>query len=145
MIEFKQINSTDSISKIIKSAFGVDIEVKGSWGYSKDKNTDISAIQDNIKGTQELMAMMRANMEMNMLLSENERYGSISLNEINREENNNFHHIEYEITAMKESDYKSFIQEYKDNFSDNNFDLENHFNKRKEATIKRNVSHWFKV
>ena len=144
-MEFKEINSTDDISQIIKSAFGVDIEISGSWGYSKDKSTDISKIKENIKSTQELMGTMRANMEMNMLLSEDERYGSITLHEINREENDNFHHIEYEVSAMKESDYKIFIQEYKDNFSDDSFDLQNHFNKRKEATIKRRVSHWFKV
>ena len=46
---------------------------------------------------------------------------------------------------MKESDYKMFIKEYKDNFNDENFDLENHFNQRKEATIKRKVFHYFRV
>ncbi len=145
MIEFKEINSTDDIKEITKSAFGVDIEISGSWGYSKDKYTDLSKIKENIKGTQELMATMRANMEMNMLLNENERYGSINVHEIYREQDDGFEKIKYEISAMKESDYKVFIQEYKDNFQDDSFDLENHFNKRKKATIKRNVFHYFKV
>jgi predicted small secreted protein len=145
VVEFKKINSQDEITKIINSAFGVDIEISGSWGYSQDDFSDISKIKKDIKSTQNMISTMRANIEMNMTLSEDERYGSINLHEISSKKDGLFEKIEYEISAMKESDYKVFIQDYKDNFDNNNFDLEGHFNKRKKATIKRKVIHWFKI
>ncbi len=52
--------------------------------------------------------------------------------------------VSYEVSAMKESDYASFIQEYKDNFEKSDFDMEGHFKRRKEATLKREIVYFFK-
>ena len=145
MIEFQKINSQDNIKEVLKSAFGVDINISGSWGYFKEDCSDISEIKDNINNTENMIATMRANIEMNMLLDEDNRYGSINLHEISREEDEFMHKVGYDISAMKESEYKIFIQEYKDNFNNESFDLEMHFHKRKQATIKRNVLHYFRV
>ena len=51
----------------------------------------------------------------------------------------------YEITAMKENTYALFINEYKEGYGTEGFDLNEHFKRRKEATHTRIVTHWFEV
>jgi len=46
---------------------------------------------------------------------------------------------------MKEDLYTAFIKEYKEGYGKENFDLIEHFKKRKEATLTREVTHYFKV
>jgi hypothetical protein len=46
---------------------------------------------------------------------------------------------------MQESTYNQFINEYKENYGKEDFDLEVHFNKRKATTLIREVIHWFEV
>jgi len=88
---------------------------------------------------------MRAYLEMNMTLSEHERYGAINLNEIKRELEDEYEKVSYEISAIKELEYNGFITEYKENLEKADFDMNEHFAKRKEATLKREVIYWFKV
>jgi hypothetical protein len=88
---------------------------------------------------------MRAYLEMNMTLEEDERYGAINLNELSREPIGGLEKVVYEVSAMKELEYKAFIAEYKENLEKSDFDMNDHFARRKEATLKREVLHWFKV
>ncbi|HFD14222.1 MAG TPA: hypothetical protein ENJ34_02860, partial [Epsilonproteobacteria bacterium] len=53
--------------------------------------------------------------------------------------------VTYEITAMKESIYTEFIKEYKEEYGKTTFDLNAHFKRRKEATLHREVTHWFSL
>ena len=79
-----------------------------------------------------MFASMRANIEMNMTLEEDERYGGINPNFIDGKqieiEDKVYDMITFEITAMKENIYAGLIQEYKDNYGKNkDFDLDAHF------------------
>jgi len=90
-----------------------------------------------------------AYLEMNMTLPEKERFGSINLNETQREEivegKQRYHRVVYEITAMKEETYATFIDEYKEGYGKEDFDMEAHFRRRKEATLIRHEPYWFEV
>ena len=46
---------------------------------------------------------------------------------------------------MKERDYKIFIAEYKEKNGEADFDMSQHFQRRKEATLTREVIYWFEV
>jgi hypothetical protein len=84
-----------------------------------------------------------------MTLEKEERYGSINVNETHREQIKIngliFDKVIYEITAIHENIYASFIHEYKEGYGKENFDLHDHFKRRKEATLTRVVTHWFEV
>ena len=143
---FKEIKADDNIKEVIKIAFNSDLDISGAWGYSKGLATVIEENYDNSKvQTQFTLATMRAYLEMNMTLNENERYGAINLNEINREFEDEYEKVWYEISAIKELEYNAFIREYKENLEKADFDMNEHFSKRKKATLKREVIHWFKV
>ena len=144
MLDFKQIQPGDKIQEVIKAAFDADVEVLGEWGYTKELASIIEN-SENVKQVEHTLATMRAYIEMNMTLEKEERYGSINLNEKDREESEGFHQVTYEISAMKEDAYASFIDEYKQGHSQPDFDISDHFKRRKEATLIREVIHWFKV
>jgi len=46
---------------------------------------------------------------------------------------------------MKEVHYTAFINEYKEGLGKEGFDITEHFNQRKQATISRNEALWFEV
>lgn len=148
MSDFKTISSDAPIKEVIQSAFDTDLAVSGGWGYNKELAT---VIQDTkgmpIDQFEHTLTTMRAYIEMNMTLEQKDRYGSINPKEIAREEivetGLRYDKVTYEVSAMKENIYASFINEYKENAEKPDFDLADHFNRRKEATLKRTVEHWF--
>lgn len=144
MSNFKQIQPGDDIKEVIKAAFDADIEVKGEWGYTQALASVIEN-SEQIKQVEHTLATMRAYIEMNMTVQKEDRYGSINLNEKDREEEGGFHKVTYEISAMKENEYAGFIDEYKAGHSQPEFDISDHFKRRKEATLTRKVTHWFEV
>jgi hypothetical protein len=150
MLEFKELKiGNDNIKSIIKTAFDVDLDISGSWGYTQEEATVIHSDTIPIKQLEHMFASMRAYTEMNLTQKKESRYGSINTNEISREEFSEnkifYHHIIYEITAIKEDLYNDFIKEYKENYGKKDFDLNAHFQKREEATLRRRVIHWFKT
>jgi len=147
MDEFKQIASDDNIAKVIKAAFDADLDVAGGWGYTPSEASIIKKSAD-VKPLEHTLAAMRAHIEMSMTLSEDERYGSINLNELQREEQNiegeTYDVVEYEISAMNEKVYAEFINEYKTMYGKSGFDMAKHFDERAKKTLKRKVKHFFK-
>ena len=145
---FPPLSTEENLQDVIKSAFDSDIPISGSWGYTQESVTLITRLDIPINQFEHIFASMRAYIEMNMTRVKEERYGSINVNELSREDviidGQSFHKLNYEITAMKEDIYASFIKEYKENYGKERFDLTAHFNKRKEATLHREVTHWFK-
>ncbi len=148
MSEFQVIKSSDPVKEIIKAAFDAELSISGGWGYTQESATiihDTNALP--IDQFEHTVATMRAYIEMNMTLPEEERYGSINLNEVHRkqirEADNLYDKVTYEVTGMKEDLYAAFINEYKENSAKADFDYSDHFNRRKEATLKRVVEHWF--
>ena len=149
MIAFEQLQSHNDLKEVIKAAFDAELAVSGSWGYSQELATIIQSTDVPLKQLEHMIASMRSYIEMNMTLSEEERYGSINLNETHREQMQVkdlvYDKITYEITAMKEKTYTAFINEYKEGLGTEGFDITAHFNQRKEATITRNEVYWFEI
>ncbi len=151
MHAFKQIASNNDLQAVVKSAFDTDFSINGAWGYTQAQATIIEENEHTLPLSQleHTLTSMRTYLEMNMTLQKEERYGSINVNEINREELKTdeliYHKVTYEITAMKEDIYAAFISEYKEGYGKEDFDLNDHFKRRKEATLNRVLTHWFEV
>lgn len=149
MSQFQELDPCEDIKVIIKSAFDSDMPVNGSWGYTQSLCTVITSKDMPHTQIEHMFASIRANLEMSMTQNIETRYGSINLNEVSREiisvKDNEYHKVLYAISAMKETVYHNFIKEYKENYGKETFDLTLHFQKRKEATIHREVLHWFKI
>lgn len=146
-MKFKEIEVEENLQELVKVAFNSDLKLEGGWGYTQSLAT---AIQPQNEGSvlqiEFTLATMRAYLEMNMTLNDEERYSAINLLELSREKIDGIYDkVIYEISAIKETEYKAFIAEYKENSGKAGFDMSNHFNRRKEATLKREVVHWFKV
>lgn len=149
MLKFEQLKSDNDLKEVIKAAFDADLSVSGAWGYTQELATIIESSEVPVKQLEHMIASMRAYIEMNMTLPKEERYGSINLNEIHREQiiigQFVYDKVTYEITAMKEETYTAFINEYKEGLGTKGFDITEHFNQRKKATITRNEEYWFEV
>ena len=147
MYKFQEIPEGDPLKEVIKSAFDTEMDISGGWGYTQDIATTIHATELPLEQFEHTFAMMRAYLEMNMTLAKEERFGSINLNETKREEilidSKYYDKVTYEITAMLELQYNAFIKSYKKGYGQEDFDISEHFNARKEATLHREVEHWF--
>ena len=148
MPTFQAITSSDPIKEIIKSAFDFEADLSGGWGYTS-KDATIIHNTNNMPAEQfeHTLATMRAYIEMNMTLSEDERYGSINPNETSRKtiylNDKAYEKVVYTVTGMKEDLYAKFINAYKKGYGTPDFNMSKHFKQRKEATISRVVEHWF--
>ncbi len=147
-MEFKQIESVDDMSGLILEVFDVKLDISGGWGYDYKSPVVVNSLDIPIDQFLNLFASLRANIEMNMTLEEDDRYGGINVHFIDGEqfsiENKTYDHVRFEVTAMKEREYAKVIQEYKDNYGKNrDFDMDKHFKKREELTIKLIVDFWF--
>lgn len=144
---FKEIEVEENLEALVKVAFNADLKLDGAWGYTQALATVIK--DGNSTPTLQIeftLATMRAYLEMNMTLDDDERYSAINLQELSREKVDHIYDkVVYEISAMKETEYKAFIAEYKENSEKSDFDMATHFSKRNNATLKREVIHWFKV
>ena len=151
MTIFKKLQENNNIQELIKSTFDADLSLAGSWGYTKEKPTIIEAIPEGIPLSQRehMITSIRAHLEMNITQEPENRYGGINVNERAREESRSeegiYNKVTYEITAMKEDLYTTFIKEYKADYGKENFDLNEHFKRRKEDTLTRDVVHYFEV
>ncbi len=145
-MQFKEIEVENNLQELVKVAFNSDLKLDGAWGYSQALATVIKeGNSGSLAQIEFTLATMRAYLEMNMTLSEEERYGAINLQELSRERiDDSYDKVEYEISAIKELEYKAFIKEYKENLEKSDFDMSEHFARRKSATLKRKVLHWFK-
>lgn len=149
MKTFSDVQSDNDIAEVIKSAFDMDLSISGAWGYTQESATVLSDSGISLDQLEHTIASMRAYIEMNMTLPKEKRYASINLNEKNREQFSDgallYHKVTYEITAMEEDIYASFINEYKESYGSEDFDMNEHFSKRKTATLTRSVVHWFET
>ena len=147
---FTPLTHDENLREIIKTHFNVSLDIEGGWGYTKEEATVINDFHTiPAKQLEHTFASMRAYGEMSMTLPKEERYGSINVNELSREKVNFqdriFDNVQYEVSAIKERDYAGFIDEYKEGYGNASFDMEDHFRRRKEATLKRTIAHWFDI
>jgi len=149
MSSFTKLKCDNDLKQIIKAAFDTELDIGGSWGYTKETSTTILSSNVPLAQFEHMFASMRAYVEMNMTLEKEKRYGSINLNEISRDsieiENIFYDKVIYEIRAINENIYAAFINEYKEGYGKDGFNIEEHFKKRKEVTLKREVTHWFEI
>ncbi|MCD6212129.1 MAG: hypothetical protein J7J02_04010 [Sulfurovum sp.] len=151
MAAFKKLQENNNIQELIKATFDADLALAGSWGYTKEKATIIESLQEAMPLSQleHMVTSIRAYLEMNITQEQENRYGGINANERAREEIRSkegiFNKVTYEITAMKEDLYTAFIKEYKEGYGKEEFDLNEHFKRRKEATLTREIVHYFEV
>ena len=151
MAPFKPLQENTNIQELIKETFDADLPLSGDWGYSKDRATVINALPQGmpILQLEHTITSIRAHLEMNITQEKETRYGGINANERAREvihsDSASFDKVTYEITAMKEDLYNAFIKEYKAGYDNESLDLNDHFKRRKEATLTREVIHYFEV
>jgi len=151
MTSFKKLQEDMDIQTLIKETFDADLPLSGSWGYSKEKATLLASLPEGMTLPQleHMLTSIRAHLEMNITQAADSRYGAINANERSREEIRDsekvYDKVTYEITAMKEDIYNTFIQEYKEGYGKEEFDLNEHFKRRKEATLTREIVHYFEV
>jgi hypothetical protein len=149
MASFDKVETGEKLREMILSVFDIELPVDGGWGYEEKDPTVIYEGEIPTTQLEHTLASMRAHLEMGLMPSKEERYGSINLNETERKEyqkdNNLFHKVSYTITAMKESEYNAFIEEYKEGYGKDSFDIDAHFRKRKEATLTREENFWFRI
>ena len=151
MTTFKKLQENNNIQELIKSTFDADLALAGNWGYTKEKATIIEAVAESMTLSQleHMVTSIRAYLEMNITQEQENRYAGINANERAREERRSeegiFNKVTYEITAMKEDLYTAFIKEYKEGYGKEDFDLSEHFKRRQEATLTREVVHYFEV
>jgi len=146
-IEFQTLPVVDDISEVIEDVFGVKLDINGGWGYDNTSALIVGKLDTDVDQFIDMFCNMRANIEMNLTLEEQDRYAGINLSfkESKEFEINNkvYDIVSFEITAMKETVYSQFIKEYKENYGKQEFDLSEHFKKRKESTVTRYVDYWF--
>ena len=144
---FKKIPSDDDIQLVIKSSFSADLNIAGGWGYDQESAIILLESDYPTKQLEHTLASMRAHLEMNMTLPKEERYGAINVNELKREkfkqDITKYDIITFKISAILEETYNEFIQEYKAGQDTVDFDVEDHFKRRKEATLIREETMWF--
>ncbi len=147
-VKFENLPAVDDIAGVIKDIFNVDLDVLGGWGYDNNSAVIVKSLYMPIDQFLYMFASIRANIQMNMTLEKEESYGGINCTFIDGKqveiEDKVYDMITFEITAMKESTYTNFIQEYKDNYGKNkDFDLSDHFKRRNENTITIQSDFWF--
>lgn len=151
MTNFTQLEKPENIQELIKNTFQIDFPLAGAWGYDEESASIVKEIPDNMPLLQleHTVSSIRAHIEMNLTQKKEDRYGGINVNEKSREviakDNATYDKVSYEITAIKETEYTAFIKEYKEGYEKKGFDLNGHFQRRKEATVVREVTHYFEV
>jgi len=151
MTTFNALQNNTNIQALIKETFDADLPIAGDWGYSEDRASSITALPQGmpLSQLQHTLTSIRAHLEMNITQDEENRYAAINANEIAREaiQNNGlaFEKVTYAVTAIKADLFKQFILEYKEGYEKEGFDLSDHFKRRKEATLTREVVHYFEV
>ncbi len=149
MTTFQKLRSDDDIREVVEVAFGMPLDIAGGWGYSKSSALIINQSKLPLEQLEHTLASMRAQLEMNLTLPKEKRYGAININILHREvlesDKGRYEKVSFEISAILEVQYAAFIEEYKAGLERENFDIEAHFKRRKEATLKRNEIFWFEI
>jgi len=151
MTTFKKLQENSDIQTLIKATFEADLPIAGGWGYTEEDATIIKALPEGMTLAQleHMLTSIRAHLEMNITQKKENRYAGINANEKKREtiqiDLSIFDKVTYEITAIKEDIYNAFIKEYKEGYESKALDLNEHFKRRKESTMTREVIHYFGV
>ena len=144
-MKFDKLENIENLKQFVKDNFEVDLPIDGGWGYSLDDATEIAKNPMPTKQIEHIFATVRTNIEMYLMLAKKDRFGGINLKEINRDTKDDYEIVEYEIEAIKEDIYADLINEYKEGYGKDDFDMDAHFKKREEATFRRVGKFYFKT
>jgi len=105
-----------AISGLILEVFDAKLDISGGWGYDYKNSIIVNSFDISIdQFFLNLFASLRANIEMNMTLEEDERCGGINAHFLDEEqfsiENRTYDHIRFEVIVMREKDYAKVIKE----------------------------------
>lgn len=142
---FEKISSSDKVEDIIFGTFNLRLPVAGGWGYSKENAVQITSNEIEIEQLQCMFVTALSTIEMSLTLPKESRYGGINVKKISVEKFDQFEKTTFEITAMLETVYADFIKEYKENHGKKEFNLQEHFKRREQNTLKRVEEIWFKL
>lgn len=147
-VDFDKVPPVDDISGVLEDVFGIKLDVQGGWGYDNKTALVVDSIDVPVDQFVHMFASMRANVQMNLTLEDEDRYGGINVifKEVKQFEIEDkiYDIFTFIITAMPEKVYSDFIHEYKDNYGKNpDFDMTDHFKRRKENTIEIESDFWF--
>ena len=147
IIDFEDIKEVGRVKEVIKEVFGLDLNLEGDWGYDQNRALIVKDLSIPIKQFENTFATMRSNIEMNLTLPEDKRYGAITVHEHSRKQkmvdNTTYDIVTFKINAIKEDLYAKFIQEYKDGYGKDEFDIQEHFLQRQKNTLERYKDFWF--
>lgn len=145
MTDFEKITNLPDTKLAIMNLFDLDLEICGGWGYDIE---DVVIFKNSILDKTHLFhtfAMIRSIIEMSIL--RDKEYSAINANladiKIIKKDGKTYERANFSITAMKTKIYNELICEYKNSQSNQNFDINAHFQKRKDNTITRNINCWF--
>ena len=146
-MEFKKLELKDgeSIKEIIKTAFDMELPISGGWGYTKEEATIVEDSSMPLSQLEFIFASMRATLQMSITQPKEKRYGGINVKEIKKESSGGYEKALFEVSGIKEDIYKNLIDEYKNGYGKDDFDMEAHFKKREQNTIKKVEEFWFKL
>ena len=146
-IELENLPAVDDIAGVVEDVFGVKLAISGGWGYDNTTALVIHNIEVPLEQFFHMFGSMRANVQMNLTLEEQERFGAINLTFVSHKElkvlSEMYDIVTFKITAINEKIYNNFIQEYKENYGKKEFNLEDHFKRRQENTIELLEDFWF--
>ncbi len=139
---FKRVKVDGNLKEMAKRVFDMEVDIDGGWGYDKESVTIVNDLQGiSLEQFVFNLAQMRVYLEMNILQDKEHRYSSINLIQKEIQELDEMKRFRYSVTAMLEKDYNKFIDEYKNGYGKDSFDIEDHFKRRKEATIEREIDY----
>lgn len=149
-MQFPKVAYTEPPKLAIETLFDIKLNIDGGWGYEpNDAIILLSPLASPLTQLEFTLASMRTHIEMNLMLPEEKRFGGINLKELARTLETigpkSYEKIRYEVTAIPETLYKSFIQQYKEGYEKPDFDMQAHFDARKEATLSREITCFFDI
>jgi len=143
MVTFPTMTNEGDLRAMIVRVYETDLDVSGEWGYDPQSATRLRPMPFPKVQLQFNLAHMRVYLEMNITQPETDRYGGIDLQEIEREQVGDRERVRYRVTGIPEAEYNAFIDEYKEGYGKEDFDLSDHFARRKAATLTREIEYWF--
>jgi len=143
MATFPTITNEGDLHAMIVRVYETDLDVSGGWGYDRESATRLGPMPFPKAQVQFNLAHMRVYLEMNITRAEADRYGGIDLQETGREQTGDLERVRYRVTGIPEAEYNAFIDEYKEGYGKEDFDLSDHFARRKAATLTREIEYWF--
>ncbi len=147
MINFEKAQNVENIRETIKNIFNLDLDISGGWGYNQQSALKIEKTDTSLEQFAHTFAIIRSNIEMNIMQEESNRYSGLNAHIEDEEEMTkdeiNYKIISFKITATATQQNNELIKEYKENYGKENFDIKRHFQKRKECEITRTIECWF--